>query len=70
MVEAAWTGKHLSSPRIRHHSKGRAGRSHKRTSMLSIRLREMTTEEAIKKNKFRKTLPTLESISSLSPRGY
>jgi ribosomal protein L22 len=69
MVEAAWTGKHQSSPRIRHHSKMRAGRSHKRTSQLSVRVREMTDAEAAKKNKF-KQLPTPESIARLSPRGY
>ena len=69
MVEAAWTGKHQSSPRIRHHSKMRAGRSHKRTSQLTLRVREMTAAEAEKKNKF-KNLPTKESIAKLSPRGY
>ena len=69
MVEAAWTGKHQSSPRIRHHSKMRAGRSHKRTSQLTLRVREMTETEAAKKNKF-KRLPTTESIAKLSPRGY
>ena len=69
MVEAAWTGKHQSSPRIRHHSKMRAGRSHKRTSQLSVRVREMTDAEAAKKNKF-KQMPTPESIARLSPRGY
>lgn len=46
MVEQAWTGKHRTTPRIRHHSKGRAGIAHKRTSMFSVLLREMNPEEA------------------------
>ena len=69
MVEEAWTGKHLTSPRIRHHNKGRAGRSHYRTSMLTVRLREMSAEEKESLNKF-KWLPSAESRAKLDPRGY
>ena len=52
MVSRAWTGKELSSPRVRYHSKGRAGLAHKRTSMLTVRLRAMTPAEAEKLVKF------------------
>lgn len=69
MVEAAWTGKHQSSPRIRHHSKMRAGRSHKRTSQLTVRVREMSAEESDKLVRF-KVRPTPESRAKLDPRGY
>ena len=69
MVEAAWTGKQSCSRRIRHHSKGRAGLAHKRTSQISVRLRKMTSEEAEKLNKF-KRMGTLESRAALDPRGY
>jgi ribosomal protein L22 len=71
LVEAAWTGKHLSAPRIRHHSKGRAGRAAKRTSQLSVRLREMTPDEASKKNKFTRVFERLaETRAALDPRAY
>jgi hypothetical protein len=70
IVDQAWTGKHISSPRLRYHSKGRAGRSHYRTSTLNVRVREMTPEEAEKKARFTKTLPTPESIAKLDPRAY
>jgi ribosomal protein L22 len=53
VVEAAWTGKHVSYPRLRHHAKGRGGKSFKRTSQVSVSLREMIDEEKkkmIKKN--------------------
>ena len=69
MVEAAWTGKHQSSPRIRHHSKMRAGRAHKRTSQLTVRVREMTAAETDKLVRF-KERPTPESRAKLDPRGY
>jgi ribosomal protein L22 len=69
MIEAAWTGKHQSSPRIRHHSKMRAGRAHKRTSQLTVRVREMTPEESDKLVRF-KGRPTPDSIAKLDPRGY
>ena len=68
MVDQAWTGKQLQMPRIRYHSKGRAGRSHYRTSMLTVRLREMTPEERAKRRSF--TKPTPEARAALSPRGY
>ena len=71
MVEAAWTGKQDCSRRVRHHSKGRAGMAHKRTSQISVRLRKMTGEEAEKLNKFKGlgVMPA-ESRASLDPRGY
>ena len=69
MVEEAWTGKHLTTPRIRHHNKGRSGRSHYRTSMLTVRLREMTEEEKASLNKF-KWLPNAATRAKLDPRGY
>ncbi len=68
MVEAAWTGKHTCSPRIRHHSKMRAGRAHKRTSQISLRVRQMTPEEAGRLNRFQGTPGTAKE--ALSPRGY
>ena len=46
VVEAAWTGKHMRFPRISHHAKGRGGQSAKRTSMVSVSLREAAPEEA------------------------
>lgn len=69
MVDSAWTGKQLSSPRIRHHSKGRAGLAHFRTSMLTVKLRPMSLAEADKLVKF-PTLPSAETKAKLSPRGY
>lgn len=45
VVEAAWTGKHVSYPRLRHHAKGRGGKSFKRTSQVSVSLREKVDEE-------------------------
>lgn len=69
LVESAWTGKHMSSVRIRHHSKGRAGRAAYRLSMVSVKLREMAESEAAKLNKF-KTPVTAASMAKLSPRGY
>jgi ribosomal protein L22 len=68
MVEAAWTGKHTSSPRLRHHSKMRAGRAHKRTSQLSLRVRKMTAEEAGKLNRFQAGAKVPKE--ALNPRGY
>ena len=70
MVDRAWTGKHMSSPRLRYHSKGRAGRSHYRTSMLSVRLREMTAEEAQAKARFAQVAPSAERKAKLDPRAY
>lgn len=69
MVEAAWTGKHQSSPRVRHHGKGRTGRSHKRTSQVALRVREMSDPEREKLVRF-KGRPTPESIALLDPRAY
>jgi large subunit ribosomal protein L22 len=66
MVERAWTGKELTSPRIRYHSKGRAGRSHYRTSQLTVLLRQMTPDEQSKLVKFQGKRAT----SMLNPRGY
>ena len=68
MVEAAWTGKHTSSPRIRHHSKMRAGRAHKRTSQVSLRVRQMTATEAAALNRF--PAAAAAPKAALSPRGY
>jgi ribosomal protein L22 len=69
MVDRAWTGKEICAPRIRYHSKGRAGRSHYRTSRLTVRLRAMTPAEADKLVKFPRA-PSPESRASLHPRGY
>jgi len=52
VVEAAWTGKHMRFPRIRHHAKGRGGKSFKRTSMVSVSLREAAPEEARRLSRF------------------
>jgi len=68
MVERAWTGRHLQSPRIRYHSKARAGRSHWRTSMLTVRVREMNAVEAASLNKF--ATARAEKRAALDPRGY
>lgn len=68
MIEAAWTGKNMTVPRMRHHSKGRAGRSHYRTSMVSIRLREMDAKEEKRLNKF-KAMAAARKLG-LDPRGY
>ena len=68
MIERAWTGKHLVSPRIRHHSRGRFGRSHWRTSMVSVQLREMTEKEAKLLNKTRGV--GKQRKAALDPRGY
>ena len=70
LVDRAWTGKHLTSARIRHHSKGRAGMSHYRTSMLNVRVREMTPDELEKHARAAPMLPTAERIAKLSRRGY
>jgi ribosomal protein L22 len=51
VVEAAWTGKHVSYPRLRHHAKGRGGKSFKRTSQVSVSLREKVDEEKKKTTK-------------------
>lgn len=68
-VVQAWTGKHTSSPRIRYHSKGRAGRASKRTSKLWVKVRAMSPAEADKLNRF-KLAPSAASIAALSPRAY
>ena len=52
VVEAAWTGKHMRFPRIRHHAKGRGGKSFKRTSMVSVSLREAAPDEARRLSRF------------------
>lgn len=69
MVERAWTGKHMTSMRIRYHSKGRAGRAYWRTSMLTVRLREMTPAEQLKKNRFG-AKPSAAVRAKLDPHGY
>lgn len=51
VVEAAWTGKHVSYPRLRHHAKGRGGKSFKRTSQVSVSLREKVDDEKKKTKK-------------------
>jgi ribosomal protein L22 len=68
MVEAAWTGKHVTAPRQRHASKGRTGRSHYRTSRVSVRLREMGGAEAAVLNKARATSPAAKA--ALDRRAY
>lgn len=70
IVDRAWTGKHMSSPRLRYHSKGRAGRSHFRTSMLSVRLREMTADEALAKRRFGPAKLDPAAAAKLNPRAY
>ena len=67
-VEKVWTGKHLTSPRVRHHSKGRAGRSHYRTSMVTVQLREAGEGAPGRAPKFK--LPTAASRARLNPRAY
>lgn len=69
MVDEAWTGKELSSPRVRHHSKGRFGLAHYRTSVLTVKVRAMTPVEADKLVKF-PTLPSPANKAKLDPRGY
>jgi large subunit ribosomal protein L22 len=69
LVERAWTGKQLTSVRVRHHSKGRAGMAHWRTSMLTVRLREMDADEATRLNRY-KSLPSAGTKAKLDPRGY
>lgn len=69
MVDQAYTGKQWTSPRLRYHSKGRGGRSHYRTSRVSVKLREMSAEESAKLNRF-KGFPTSESRAAIDPRGY
>ena len=54
VVEAAWTGKHVSYPRLRHHAKGRGGKSFKRTSQVSVSLREKVDDEKKKTKKIMK----------------
>lgn len=70
MVDRAWTGKHMTSPRLRHHSKGRAGRSHWRTSTINVRVREMTPQEAIDKKRFASAQPSAERRAALDFRSY
>ena len=69
MVDRAWTGKELSAPRIRHHSKGRAGMAHFRTSMLTVKLRAMNPTEADKLLKFPAS-PPAGLDKKLDPRAY
>ena len=69
LVDSAWTGKQITQARIRYHSKGRAGRSHLRTSMVTVKLREMTAEERTARQKF-PWRPTSETRARLDPRGY
>jgi ribosomal protein L22 len=69
-IEQAWTGKHTASPRIRHHSKGRAGRAYKRTSKVWVKVRVMSEEESKKMNRFKGTQPTATSIAALDARAY
>jgi len=72
LVERAWTGKGFSSPRVRYHSKGRAGRSHYRTSRVTVFLREMTPAEQEKKARFGKwaAMTLAERKAKLDPRAY
>ena len=71
-MDRAWTGKDMTSPRLRYHSKGRTGRSHWRTSILNVRVREMTAEEALAKKRFTAaaTAATPERKAALDPRAY
>lgn len=69
LVDAAWTGKQFTQPRIRYHSKGRAGRAHMRTSMFTVKLREMTAEERVARQKF-PWRATDATRAKLDPRGY
>jgi hypothetical protein len=68
MIEEAWTGKNLTSPRIRYHSKGRMGRAHYRTSMVTVRLREMSDKEERRLNRLRKAAAERKAL--VDPRGY
>jgi len=68
-VAAAWTGKHAASPRVRHHSKGRAGRASKRTSKVWVRVAAMAPAEAARLNRYT-TANTPAGIARLDPRGY
>lgn len=68
-VAAAWTGKHTAMPRVRHHSKGRAGRASKRTSKVWVRVAAMAPAEAARLNRYT-VANTPASIARLDPRGY
>lgn len=68
-VVQAWTGKHTASQRIRHHSKGRAGKGSKRTSKLWVKVTAMNPTEAGKLNRFT-SRPTPDTIAALDPRAY
>lgn len=75
LVEEVLTGKHQTSGRIRHHSKGRAGRSHWRTARLLVRVRQMRADERETRDKFAVAPATNARASSgmraaLDPRGY
>jgi ribosomal protein L22 len=68
-VLQAWTGKHTESPRIRYHSKGRAGRGTKRTSKLWVKVKAMTPVEATKLNRWT-VAPSAATMAALDPRAY
>jgi ribosomal protein L22 len=68
VVETAWTGKNMSSPRVRHHAKGRAGTAHWRSSEVSVQVREMDTHEEAKA--LREAARQEARRVTLSPRGY
>ena len=71
MVDRAWTGKNIQAPRVRHHSKGRAGMAHYRTSQVTVRVRAMEPAEAEALVKFpAHKAPGPEARARLDPRGY
>jgi large subunit ribosomal protein L22 len=65
IIESAWTGKHISYPRLRHHAKGRGGKSFKRTSQISISVREKINDEIKQKDD-----KEISKKISIDVRGY
>jgi len=67
VVQEAFVGKNATYPRIRYHSKGRAGQSHLRYSQLTVHLRKKTAEEA---ERMAKKWATRDPSIPANPRHY
>jgi len=66
-IEEAFVGKNAQYPRIRYHSRGRAGTAHLRYSQMTVHVRPMTPEERSAKSK---NWAEYDSSRAANPRQY
>lgn len=69
-IEEAFVGKNAQYPRVRYHSRGRAGTAHLRYSQLTVHVRKMTEEEMAVAEKKQQKWGSYDASRTANARQY